>query len=106
MMKENISTLMIVSIKNNLRSKAFTLSLIFITLGLVAAIDILGGMFIIKPALEESPIDKSQIAQYLSLMLFATSILAMGISINVFTAQPLVREKAQGIIGSLLVTPL
>jgi ABC-type Na+ efflux pump permease subunit len=106
MIKNNISTLMITNIKNNLRSKAFTLSLIFITLGLVAVIDVFGSIFILKPALEESPIDKSQIAEYLSLMLFATSILAMGISINVFTAQPLVKEKTQGIIESLLVTPL
>jgi ABC-2 type transport system permease protein len=106
MMKNNIKILMVTSIKNNLRSKSFTLSLVFITIGLTVVIVVFGVLFILKPALEASPIDKGEVAQYLSLMLFATSIIAMGISINVFTAQPLVREKTRGVIESMLVTPL
>ncbi len=106
MKKNNTLPLLVVSIKNYLRSKIFVLSLIFITLLLILVINVFGSIYFLKPVLEEATINKVRVSQYFSLILFSTSLIALGISINVFTSQPLVREKTRGIIESLLVTPL
>ena len=94
------------SIKNNLRSRITVIvvlaTLLICAVGLAATFSIV----LIKPEMKALSPDQSRLEMSLSLILSVTSLLGLGINLNAFAFQILTREKAKGIIQSLLATPL
>ena len=103
---KNISLVIISSISNNLKSKALTAVFISITLMIVAGLALFFCLLLIAPAIDASAPDRAQLEMYLSLVMYTTGIICMGINMNVFAFQSMTREKSRGNLESLLATPL
>ena len=103
---KNISLVIISSISNNLKSKALTVVFISITLMIVAGLALFFCLLLIAPAIDASVPDRTQLELYLSLIMYTTSIICMGINMNVFAFQSMTKEKSRGNLESLLATPL
>jgi ABC-2 type transport system permease protein len=101
-----ISLIIITSIRNNLRSKALTIVFVSVTLMIVAGLALFFCLLLITPAMDTSVPDRTQLELYLSLIMYTTCLICMGINLNVFAFQSMTREKSRGNIESLLATPL
>lgn len=102
----DIGPIITTSIRNNLRSKALTISFLGLALMLVVGAVLIFCLLFVAPALEAELPDRSELELYLGLIMFITCLFGVGININVFTFLPLTREKSRGVIESLLATPL
>ena len=94
------------NLRNGYRNKAalgvmLAFSLFFIV-GFVALIYALA----ILPQLKSTKPDASVVSRYLALLAFGGGFIAMGMNLNVFTANSLVKEKAQRIYESILGGPV
>ena len=94
------------SIKNNLKSKALTIVFVSITLMIVAGLALFFCLLLITPAMNASVPDRTQLELYLSLIMYTTCLICLGINLNVFAFQSMTREKSRGNIESLMATPL
>jgi ABC-type Na+ efflux pump permease subunit len=101
-----ISLITINSIRNNLKSKALTVVFVCITLMIVAGLTLFFCLLLITPAMDTSVPDRTQLELYLSLIMYTTCLICLGINLNVFAFQSMTREKSRGNIESLLATPL
>ena len=101
-----ISLITINSIRNNLKSKALTIVFVCITLMIVAGLTLFFCLLLITPAMDTSVPDRTQLELYLSLIMYTTCLICLGINLNVFAFQSMTREKSRGNIESLLATPL
>jgi ABC-type Na+ efflux pump permease subunit len=102
----NIGPLLITSIRNNFRSKGAVFVWITLSLMLSIILATAGCLFLLAPAVEAKVPDRGAVGRYLSLIVYFACLMGVGLALNVFTAQPLVKEKAQRTIESLLATPL
>jgi hypothetical protein len=105
----NVKRVTATSLKSNLRQK--NLSLLF--LGLAIGISVMMIVLIAPSAIgdkvgEGLPWEetKSDLELAFGILLYLTSFMPMGMSILVFTVDPMIKEKAKGSIESLLATPL
>jgi ABC-2 type transport system permease protein len=102
----DIALITTASIRNILRSKiivAITIAVLLIcVIGTVAALCILA----IAPAVEVETPDVHMLEIYLSVTVYAACLIGIGINMDVFAFQSLMREKSRGVIESLLATPL
>jgi ABC-2 type transport system permease protein len=103
---KKISLVIISSISNNLKSKALTVVFISVTLMIVAGLALFFCLLLIGPAIKAESPDWSLLELYLSLIMYTTSIICMGINMNIFAFQSMTREKSRGNLESLLATPL
>lgn len=103
---KNISLVIISSISNNLKSKALTVVFISVTLMIVAGLALFFCLLLIGPAIKAESPDRALLELYLSLIMYTTCIICMGINMNVFAFQSITREKSRGNLESLLATPL
>lgn len=94
------------SIKNNLRRKVVLITLISVVLICVAGVVVALCFFLIAPAMKAAVPDRSQLELYLSLILYTTCLIGVGVNLNSFAFQSMTREKSRGNIASLLATPL
>jgi ABC-2 type transport system permease protein len=94
------------SIKNNLKSKALTIVFVCITLMIAVGLALFFCLLLIAPAMNVPSPDRSHLELYLSLIMYSTCIICLGINQNVFGFQSIIKEKARGNIESLLATPL
>jgi ABC-2 type transport system permease protein len=101
-----ISLITINSIRNNLKSKALTIVFVCVTLMIAAGLTLFFCLLLITPAMDTSVPDRTQLELYLSLIMYSTCLICLGINLNVFTFQSMTREKSRGNIESLLATPL
>jgi ABC-type Na+ efflux pump permease subunit len=102
----NIYLLTASGIKSYLRSK-ITLAIagsviLMITVALAVALS----YFLIGPEMRAERPDHSKLELYLSLIMYATCIIGVGVNLSSYAFQSLVREKSRGVIASLLATPL
>ncbi len=102
----DVAPIITTSIRNNLRLKAATITFICIVLICVIGISLVFCLLFIAPAMEAELPDKSELELYLSLIMYTTSLIALGVNLNAFAFQSMTREKSRGIIESLLATPL
>jgi ABC-2 type transport system permease protein len=102
----NIILITINSIKNNLKSKALTIVFVCITLMIAVGLALFFCLLLIAPAMNVSVPDRTQMELYLSLIMYTTCIICLGINMNVFAFQSMTREKSRGNIESLMATPL
>jgi ABC-2 type transport system permease protein len=103
---KNIGLVIYNSMSNNLKSKALTAVFISVTLMIVAGLALFFCLLLIGPAINAESPDRALLELYLSLIMYTTSIICMGINMNVFAFQSMTREKSRGNLESLLATPL
>ena len=94
------------SIKNNLKSKALTIVFVSITLMISVGLALFFCLLLITPAMNASVPDRTQLELYLSLIMYTTCLIWLGVNLNVFAFQSMTREKSRGNIESLMATPL
>jgi ABC-2 type transport system permease protein len=102
----SIGPLLIANIRNNFRSKGAVFVWITLALMLFAMATAAACLFLLAPAVEAQVPDPGAVGRYLCLIMYFACFLGVGLALNVFTAQLMVKEKAQRIIESLLATPL
>ena len=102
----DIILITISSIRNNLKSKALTIVFVSVTLMIVAGLTLFFCLLLISPAMDAPVPDRTQLELYLSLIMYTTCLICLGISLNVFAFQSMTREKYRGNIESLMATPL
>jgi ABC-2 type transport system permease protein len=94
------------SLRNNIRLKTVTIVYILVTLMFVAGLVVSLSIFLVAPVMEAESPDRSELELYLGMMVYAACFLGLGINLNSFAFQSIVREKSRGNIESLLATPL
>ncbi len=101
-----IGPLLIVSMRNTFRAKVAVFVWIALALMLSGTATIAVCLFLIAPAVEAQVPDSHAAELYLTLIVYFACFMGAGLALNVFTAQPMIKEKAQKSIESLLSTPL
>lgn len=104
---KDIGLIIITSVRNNLQLK--TVAIVFIsltTLMLVAGLVLSFCLFLIAPAMDAALPDRANLELYLGLVMYTTCLTGLGINLNSFAFQSMIREKSRGNIESLLATPL
>jgi len=96
----------IYSIRNNLKSKVLIIVFMCVTIMIVAGLALFFCLLLIAPAMNTSVPDRTQLELYLSLIMYTTCLICLGINMNVFAFQSMTKEKSRGNIESLLATPL
>jgi ABC-2 type transport system permease protein len=94
------------SIKNNLKSRVLIIVFISVTLMIVTGLTLFFCLLLITPVMKMAVPERAQLELYLSLIMYTTCIISLGINLNVFAFQSMTREKSRGNIESLLATPL
>lgn len=94
------------SIRNNLKSKALAIVFVSITLMISVGLALFFCLLLITPAMNASVPDRTQLELYLSLIMYTTCLIWLGVNMNVFAFQSMTREKSRGNIESLMATPL
>lgn len=102
----DISLIVNTSIRNNLRLKIVAIIFICIVLMCVAGIAVSFCLLLISPEMKMESPDRSKLELYLSLIMYTTSLIGLGVNLNAFAFQSMTREKSRGSIESLLATPL
>lgn len=102
----NLNLVTLAGIRRNLRMKTTLILLIVITLIIIAAVAAIFCMQFIGPELNSQAPSRSVLAESLSLILYITNIVGVGVTLNSFGFQTMVREKERGNLQSLLATPL
>jgi ABC-type Na+ efflux pump permease subunit len=93
-------------IRNNLRLKTTILILGTVTLICVAGVVLIFCIQLLGPETRTAEPDRSKLEAYLGLVLYVTSVMGIGITLNSYAFQNMVREKARGNLQALLATPL
>jgi ABC-type transport system involved in multi-copper enzyme maturation permease subunit len=92
------------TIRNNLRSRNFVIIYVGIALMCAAAIGVLFSIIEVAPAVEEG--SRADVELFLGIIMYVACLFGVGVSINVFAAPSMTKEKSRGVIESLLATPL
>ncbi|MBP1706857.1 MAG: putative synthase subunit [Chloroflexi bacterium] len=104
-MKE-IGLLTASSIRNNLRLKIMIAVQIAVVLMCVVALVLAFCLLLIAPEMAAEVPNRPALEMYLGLIIFASSLIGLGINLNVFGFQTMTREKSRGNLVALLATPL
>jgi len=92
--------------RNSYRQKAVLAVMVGLALLLLAVLVALVSILALAPLLRSAKPDVAAVSRYLSLLAFGAAFIGMGMNLNVFTANSLVKEKAQGLYESLLAAPV
>ena len=101
-----LSTLVGTFYRNSYRQKAVLAVMAGLAVLLLAVLVVLVSNLAIAPLLRADAPDAAAVSRYLSLLAFGAAFIGMGMNLNVFTANSLVKEKAQGLYESLLAAPV
>jgi len=102
----DIGPIITTSIKNNFRIKVAVITSIIVILICAIGIALTFCLLFIAPETAAKSPDISRLELYLSLIMYITCLLGVGVNLNAFAFQSMTREKSRGIIESLLATPL
>jgi len=94
------------SIRNSLRLRVVVIVLISVAVMCVAGIALAFSLLLIAPAMKAGLPDRSELELYLSLIVYTTCLIGVGVNMNALAFQTMTREKSRGNIESLLATPL
>ncbi len=103
---KKIGLITAVSIKNNMKSKASNIVFILVTLMIAAVLSLFFCILMLNPAIKAQIPDRTLLETCLSAIMYSTSLICVGMSLNVFAFQSMVKEKSHGNIESLIATPL
>jgi len=101
-----LSTLVGTFYRNSYRQKAVLAVMAGLAVLLLAVLVVLVSNLAIAPLLRADAPDAAAVSRYLSLLAFGAAFIGMGMNLNVFTANSLVKEKAQGLYESILAAPV
>lgn len=93
-------------IKSTLRMKVPLMIMIPILIICAVGVALLLCLLLIAPEMKSSVPDRALLEGYLGLALYASALLAIGIMLNSFIFQMMIREKTRGNLAALLATPL
>jgi ABC-2 type transport system permease protein len=93
-------------IKNSLRMKIVLTILILVTLICVGGVMLILCLLLIKPEMESGAPNTAALKEHLSLALYSSSFIGIGVTLNSMMFQTMVKEKARGVLAALLATPL
>jgi ABC-2 type transport system permease protein len=102
----NIGLVMSAGIKNVFRTKTVAIIMIPIILICVIGVALLLCILLIAPEVESAAPDRAALEGYLSLILYASSFITIGVTLNSLMFQTMVKEKSRGNLAALLATPL
>jgi len=94
------------SIKNNLKLKTVAIAFAGVTLICALGLILAMSLILIAPETEKAAPDLSLLELYLGVVLYAVSLICVGVYMNSFAFQSMTREKSRGNIDALLATPL
>lgn len=103
---KKIGLIAAVSLKNNMKSKASNIVFILVTLMIAAVLSLFFCILMLNPAIKAPVPDRTLLETCLSMIMYSTSLICVGMSLNVFAFQSMVKEKSHGNIESLIATPL
>lgn len=102
----NLGALVAASIRNSYRLKGPVLVILGFSAFFIAGFVALICFLVLLPQTRSLEPDAATVARYLALLVYGSGFIAMGMNLNVFTANPLVKEKAQRIYESILAGPV
>jgi ABC-2 type transport system permease protein len=88
------------------RNVAIVLTWLSLTISFAAVAILLVNRLLIREALSPAGLESYALANYLMMATYAATFLGCGLHMNVFTAGPLIREKRQRTLESVLATPI
>jgi ABC-2 type transport system permease protein len=101
-----LPTLIAASIRSHVRLKVAVLLMLGLSGFLVAGLIALVGVLVIVPQARSPKPNTAELARYLGLVVYGSGLLTMGLTLNVFTANNLVKEKNQRLFESVLAAPV
>jgi ABC-2 type transport system permease protein len=102
----DLSTLVIAHFRNSYRLRGAVCVMLGLSLLLVATVVALVLVLAILPETGSPTPDAAKAARYVGLIAYGSGLLVMGMNLNVFTANNLVREKTQHLFDSVLACPV
>jgi ABC-2 type transport system permease protein len=94
------------SIKNNIHLKIPLIVYIIVTILSVTGITLIFLIISILPEMEKGAPDIATLELFSSIIIFTACTLGVGVNLNAFAFNSIIREKTSGTIESLLATPL
>jgi len=102
----NIALVMQAAVKTSLRLRSVVILSAGVVLICVIGAIVLLATQTIRPEMNAVTPDRSALESYLSLILYTTSFLSIGVYASVLAFQSMIREKSRGNIQALLATPV
>ncbi len=94
------------SIRNTFRNKIVPIAMVPIMLVCVVGVALLFCMLLVGPEMESASPDRAYLETGLTLMLYASSLITIGVTLNSLVFQTMVREKTRGNLAAVMATPL
>jgi hypothetical protein len=102
----NIRLVASAGMKNAFRMKTGMIILISVTLICVIGVALLMCLLLIAPEMASAAPDREALERYLNLILYSSSLISIGVTLNSLVFQTMVREKTRGNLAALMATPL
>lgn len=102
----NVGIVTAAGIKNAFRNKTVLLIMISITLICVIGVTLLLCLLLIDPEVKKAVPDRGALEGYLGLMIYSSTLISIGVTLNSLVFQTMVKEKNRGNLTALLATPL
>jgi ABC-type Na+ efflux pump permease subunit len=102
----NIRLVALTGMKNASRMKTGMIILVSVTLLFVVGIAFAMCLLLIAPEMESAVPDRNVLEGYLGIILYASSLISIGVALNSLVFQTMVREKTRGNLAALMATPL
>jgi len=93
-------------IRNNIRLKIALGILLSVTFICVVGVTVLFCILLLEPEMASGVPDRSRLEAYLGIIVYSASFLSVGITLNSFAFQSMVREKTRGNLQALLAAPV
>ena len=98
-------SLIVANIRASYRTVPVVMTWISLTVFLGAIVVIVGSRVVIAPTLA-GELEVANLPGYLTLLTYGAVFIATGLNLNVFTAQPMIRDKKKHVLESVLATPV
>jgi hypothetical protein len=102
----SLAPTIVAHLRNSYRLKGAVFVMFGVSVLLIAGLMALVCVLAIVPETRSPNPNAAEAARYLGLIVYGTGLLVMGINLNVFTANNLVKEKAQRLFESILAGPV
>lgn len=101
-----LQPLIAANFRNSYRNRTVVLVMLGFCLFGIAILDVLVYALALRPLFASPGPDAALAARYLAMLAYGTGFIAMGMNLTIFTANILVKEKAQRIHESILAGPV
>ena len=102
----SLTPMILANMRNSYRLKSAVFVMLGVAAFLIAGLIALVCVLVIVPETGSPNPNAAEVARYLGVIVYGAGLVAMGINLNVFTANNLVKEKAQRLFESILAGPV